>query len=392
MEKIRRIIIPQGSVDTLDYFCLQLKAAWEAMGISVWVWDMHRPLESREEFLSWEDYEDTLYFTMNFVGLSGESQFLEEGRNLLKIHKIPCYCLMVDHPMYYYKQLHQGNEGTRMLCVDKEHCRFMEDYYPGYGKAQFLPLGGTALNTPQNIPWRDRKIDVLLAGNLMSLANLEEIMSHFDEEIQEFCRGVIKHFIEHPGDSTEAGLVEPARIGFGDVEKKDFLRALQSLSVLDLYIRSYYREQVVVKLADAGFVVHVIGKDWEYAKTKNPQNIVRLGVMDSKQCLNYMKQAKIALNVMPWFKEGTHDRIYNGMLQECLVVTDGSRYLGDELKDRENARLYSLSNLDEIVDIVREALQEEDQSEAIAKRGEAFAKEGHTWKNRAERLLAYMSH
>ena len=49
-----------------------------------------------------------------------------------------------------------------------------------------------------------------------------------------------------------------------------------------------------------------------------------------------MRDARIALNVMPWFKDGAHDRVFTAMLQGTAALTDDSRYLREECRDGEN--------------------------------------------------------
>lgn len=47
-----------------------------------------------------------------------------------------------------------------------------------------------------------------------------------------------------------------------------------------------------------------------------------------------MRDARIALNVMPWFKDGAHDRVFTAMLQGTAALTDDSRYLREEWPGR----------------------------------------------------------
>lgn len=80
------------------------------MGKETWFWNLNTPADSRKEFLKFYKEGETVLFTFNFIGLSGEEQFeTEKHSTLWEKYKIPCWCMMVDHPMYYYKQL-SGNK------------------------------------------------------------------------------------------------------------------------------------------------------------------------------------------------------------------------------------------------------------------------------------------
>ena len=43
--------------------------------------------------------------------------------------------------------------------------------------------------------------------------------------------------------------------------------------------------------------------------------------------VDLMYDSKIVLNTMTWFKDGTHDRVFNGMLAGAVAVTDSSIYM-----------------------------------------------------------------
>ena len=49
---------------------------------------------------------------------------------------------------------------------------------------------------------------------------------------------------------------------------------------------------------------------------------------------------------MPWFKDGTHDRVFTAMLQHTLSLTDDSRYLRENFTDKKELVFYSLEKRD----------------------------------------------
>lgn len=52
-----------------------------------------------------------------------------------------------------------------------------------------------------------------------------------------------------------------------------------------------------------------------------------------------LADAKVSLNVMPWFKDGAHDRVFNSILNGAVCVTDPSRYLEEELHEGEGVAM-----------------------------------------------------
>jgi hypothetical protein len=402
--------------------------------IEVWFWDLKHPLNSRETFEKMKPYDDTVLLTFNFIGLSGESQFADGECSIWDTCGIPCICIMVDHPMYYYRQLHTDNHNWTLCCVDRDHCRFVERFYPGYGKVHFLPLAGTKLdgakkltakaaepgrdataqsaaipdrdapaqraaipgrNAPaqsavkhwEKIPVENRPIDLLFAGNYVALSDLLPKIDGMDAESRDYYFSIAKELIAHPNRAIDEVILEYLGRDFPEADSREFLPVMYSMVFIDLYVRSYFRREIVCSLAEAGLPLAVIGKDWEKSGCRNPENLHQTGQLDSRCCLSYMQQSKLSLNIMPWFKDGAHDRIFNAMLQGSAVVTDSSRYLDEILTDGENAILYSLEERELLPDLIRDALRSPARLADIASQGYRTAQGAHTWAHRAEYIL-----
>ena len=122
---------------------------------------------------------------------------------------------------------------------------------------------------------------------------------------------------------------------------------------------------------------------FEDIETKHPGNIISGGSLDSEGCLKMLSDSVICLNVMPWFKRGAHDRIFNTMLNGGVSLTDSSLYLDNWLKDKDNSLIYSLSDLENLPSIVGSGLSDKAGLQDIADNGFKMASEYHTWKQRA---------
>lgn len=394
---IKRIIMIKGAVETLEFFSQRMAERFEKRGIPVWFWDMKNPLKSRrqmERFYlkgKWSAGETALW-TFNFIGLSGESMFEDEERTLWQRYKIRCFCMMVDHPLYYYRQLTYGDSDWTLVCIDRDHQDFVQKYYPQYGTAYFLPLAGTQLTAlPQAsyemVPYRERSIDVLFAGNYVQISMLEQEMGKMEPESRAYYFDRIHSLIDHPQRSLDRELIGSLTLEFPEITREELLETLYHMCVIDLYVRSYFRRNMICSLAEAGIRVHIIGKDWDKAGCKAPENLVMTGELDSLQCLEYMNKSKVSINIIPWFKKGAHDRIFNGMLQGCTVLTDSSSYLDGLMEEGKEYAGFSLENLEEIPDRVKSLLADPGGAEAIAQSGYRFAKQGHTWADRVDTVI-----
>lgn len=74
-------------------------------------------------------------------------------------------------------------------------------------------------------------------------------------------------------------------------------------------------------------------------------------------CAEAIADARISLNVMPWFKDGTHDRVFTAMLQHTLSLTDDSGYLRENFTDKKELVFYSLEKREELPELVKKLLE-----------------------------------
>jgi spore maturation protein CgeB len=161
---------------------------------------------------------------------------------------------------------------------------------------------------------------------------------------------------------------------------------MHKMIFIDLYVRNYWRGMVIKTLAEAGITVDVIGKGWEELECSAMQNVRIHPQTDSLTCLEQLSHAKVSVNVMPWFKDGAHDRVFNSILNGAVCVSDTSRYLSEELKEGEGVSYYDLKHLEQLPVKVKDLLADEKQMRDIAMRGVEKTAEKHTWAQRAIEL------
>ena len=94
---------------------------------------------------------------------------------------------------------------------------------------------------------------------------------------------------------------------------------------------------------------------------------------------------------MTWFKDGTHDRVFNGMLAGAVALSDSSVYMKEEFCgdiDNPDAELvmFELDEIDALPQTVKELLANPKRMQQIADRGREKALPGHTWQVRAREL------
>lgn len=405
MEEIRKIIFIKNAVETLGYFSEQIALELERNGYETCFIDYERMYESMDEMLHFLEREETALVTFNFIGLRGESVFqTESGRSIWQEENLPILNILVDHPLYYHSCLKEAGERMRVFCVDREHVGYVRRFYPGV-KVEFLPLAGNELfvsqkdgehgihrthceDVPEPVLYGQRTFDLVFAANYVSMEMLEEKVKALDDDYRIFYRRITEDLIADPAQSVDAVMERHIRNELGAVPEEQLCAAMSGMIWIDLFARSYFREKVVQTLADAGIIVRVFGADWEKIHCKKPQNVrTSGGKVNSAACVQAMRDARIALNVMPWFKDGAHDRVFTAMLQGTAVLTDDSRYLREECRDGENICFYSLRALQQLPDQVVSLLEDPVRMAELAERGYRMAEKRHRWKNRAGLLM-----
>ena len=385
---MKKIMLFEGDIETQGYFSRQLADGFEALGHETFMFDLSSPYVSTEKFFRFFEKGNTVLVNFNFHGMSGEEYFLDENdRSMWDALNIPSYNIVVDHPMYYHHFLTEVPKNYHHVSIDKNHDKYMERFFPEIERMPFLPLAGTKFNpNKSNVPIEYRKYDVMMVGNYCAPQTFEKFITRIDDEYTAFYYGMIDDLLANPHKTVEevaeAHLVDE----LGEVPEEELKKALAAMTFIDLYVRYTIRGRAVRELADGGIKVHAFGDGWEMVPCKHGENLIVRNNLDSAGCLKKLCQTKISLNVMPWFKDGAHDRIFNTMLNGAVCLTDSSVYLDTILHDGTDSSIYSLAQMEKLPEIAGALLSNPDKMQSIADEGYRLAQAEHTWAHRAKQL------
>lgn len=440
------IIFCRNAVETLTYFSMQMERSFAAWGYETFWMDFDQLGLSTWKLRQAAKENEAVLITFNFIGLSGEEElwdFDEEGnpdRSIWEKLGILCLNIMVDHPIYYYKALRHPVSRLYTFCIDRDHTAYMKRFYPGIPCA-FLPLAGNLGETTeyrkgkntaseqQNIlteavdcgaernsasaekdvwaeesesqqmiqvqenyeEWINRPYELVFTANYVPVSGIEKQLGQLEPEYRDFYYEMIDAFIKNPSQNLLSGMEMYMRREMPDLTDSQLCEAMSTTPAVDLLVRTYFREQTVRALAEGGRPIHLFGKDWEKMPCKNPENLICSGQMvNSADCVQAVKSAKIALNTMPWFKDGAHDRVFTAMLHQTVSLTDDSAYLRSRFADLRAIVYYRLDRLKELPQLVNELLKKPELLYEIAVNGMLSARNMHTWHHRAQELLKYI--
>lgn len=402
---IKRIVMMEGGVETLSYFSHQMAGEFQKLGYAVFFYDLKQEESSAGKLRKFIRPRETVLVTFNFQGLEKEAGVYREGIGYLwDTYHIPCYNIAADHPYFYDDRLKDLPEKYRHISIDRRQKAYFEEFYPEYVSRGFLPLAGTGLRQGEDEAKTGKAgaqgdaeqaapcYDVILTGNYTKLSFFEPYINWINEEYAAFYRGIIDDLLEHPACTAEEVALAHCEREMGK-EPNDQLRiALHKMIFIDLYVRNYWRGKAVRTLVNAGIPVHVVGKGWEELEdVRHPECLKLHPQTDSVTCLEMLADAKVSLNVMPWFKDGAHDRVFNSILNGAVCVTDPSCYLEEELHEGEGVCYVALQDMDALPEKVKDLLQNDSGRNEIVRRGRAIVEQKHTWAQRAKTLAAWIA-
>lgn len=385
---IKKLVLFTKGIETLWFFSEQLGRTFEGLGYEIFYFDQCKEYDSFLKLLWFCEPGVTAAISFNFDGCSGEDYMIDsEGVNFFESRDIPMINIVVDHPFYYHKFLPFLPKDYTQISIDRDHEAYLKRFFPEMKRGPFLPLAGTSIWNRDSLPgWEERPYDVVFTGNYTPPSDFEHVITRIDDEYTEFYYGIINDFIEHPHMGMDEGIIRHLIENVEGIDEAGIKECMPNMIMIDLYVRHYFRGEVVKTLVDAGIRVHCFGAGWDRLECRHPENIVNGNVLDSLGCLQQISRAKISLNVMPWFKQGAHDRVFNSMLNGAVCFTDWSAYMKEILQDKTDVCFYELDELEKLPAQIESLLADRECWEKIQRQAYDTAAGQHTWSKRAERI------
>jgi hypothetical protein len=391
IQKVKKIILFKGQIETLGYFSEQLSKVFVQMGYEVYMFDFANSYQGINDLIWFCEKENTVMITFNFIGINEEDIFvLSNGELFWNQREILCVNIIVDHPFYYHEFFKKPPLRYVLFCIDKNHVRYMERFFPTIQYVSFLPLAGTQISDVF-IPYEDREYDILFTGNYTPPYTFDKYINRIDEDYACFYNKIIDDLVHDPGKTIEEAIEKQTRLDINGLTEEDLKNAFASMIFIDLYVRFHFRALAVKTLVDNGFRVDVYGSGWDLLDCRNKKNLIDHGPIESHECICNMMNSRISLNVMPWFKAGAHDRIFNSMLSKSVSLSDSSTFVTDQFDNNKDIVIYSLAAMDKLPQIAGDILGDPVKAQSIAENGYQKTKAMHSWQNRAVTLSEYIN-
>ncbi len=385
MTEKKRLVLFQGELDTINLFSNELKAGLKELGYEIFDFDLRestRSLGLLYQYIQEKPVTAMIAFNSQFFGMRSPS-----GENVWEVLGIPCINILVDHPYWYHNILLKMPATGIVLCIDKNHMNYVERFYPNIPFNGFLAHGGTGTCEPIK-PITTRKIEVLYGGSLYADRIPPKPTSmdwHFPAE--EVYDRSVAYLLAHPDETVESVIERQLQKEGVMLSEEELRRFISSCVSVERVVSSHFRERIVGSVAKAGILLELYGDGWSDCEWVGLPNVHYGGKVSPDEILSKMADSKIVLNTLPWFKDGSHERVFNAMLCGAAVVSETSRYF-EEILPAAAWVNFDLTE-DGLVTLpqrIKDLLSNEEKLQEIASAGCALASSEHTWKARAQEL------
>jgi glycosyltransferase involved in cell wall biosynthesis len=317
--------------------------------------------------------------SIGYDNVSGSFKDVFDNRNS-KI--IP---FLLDHPIHHRERLMAGYSFYAVLLGDEYCVKFMQSYMKDIPEPVLLQTGG---NKPEKegVEFAKRHNKIVFFGSYNDISKLEKQIDR-----HEFSR-LIRQIIELL--KADTGLTIEAAVDLLEEEKgtaytiHHIVFQMGVFEIIERYIRCFFRTKVLESIIQAGLPIDIYG--WKQAPYGQFPNVTLKDPVPFDEMEDICGKVRFVLNVQPWCKAGTQERVFNAMLCGAVAITDGCDFLREQTVDGRDLILYELDGIEQLPDKIHYYMEHEEAAEQIAANGNKLALENHTWEHRAEELVEYL--
>ena len=317
---------------------------------------------------------------------------LNDGRPLYDAANTTLLAVYVDHPTYHISSLTENIKNFLCCFNDKQHVDYINEILPNHHKISFfLPHGGLTTNIEEDNQIKtfekykkQKTIDIVFAGTF-----LNDIEKPWHDNLacpSKLLDEVFELFMYDDYLSIQEAfkiVFDRNKILFSSIGK---IQLSNLYRVVQNYIRSYSRILLIKKLSESGLNITICGNGWENF-AKEHKNINYIGALDIKENLELIKKAKVLINVTPTLRNGSHERVFTGMLNNTVLFSDRSRYYDEFFENEKDILYYSFNSLDKDIERLKSILSDDKKLFEISQNAYEIANKYHTWENRVDTIL-----
>lgn len=365
-----RVLLFYGSIKSLNHFTDNANAFLKKVGCETFICTL--PLAEGEESALENFIREGLHAVIMYDGIG--MRFKELYNQL----DVPVVNILMDHPMTLWHSMAVPPQKYIQFSPDENHTVFSKKYW-NVKNSLFLPHMGTA----PVFSGGERSFGLLFSGSYTPIDILLNEVEQVTAEggLRDLCFHMIDYMLIDSTMTIEEACLIALRDKGTNPSPRELALILTQTKAVDVYIRMCYRDRVVRTILDYGIEITVIGGGWDKSDFISYPNFHWISSMPFDETFQYMRKSKLVLNVMPWFKAGTHDRIFNTLLSGACPISDKSKWLEEKFRDKEDIAFYDLDNLEALPELIEELLQNDNLREEIIRNGQEKVIHRYTTEN-----------
>lgn len=362
------IIKGETQYDVMRTWCIELEKGFLKLGIEVVVYDFknHHRLQ----------FDDDVDFYVAFNGWTLPS--LND-----KVKK-PIIMYLADHVNDHYERILSLKNKDILTVMDRFDFEIMEAVNIQQN-AYFLPHAALELNYLKT----EKNIDVLFLGSYSNpqifLDTLESI-NKIAPAVYPLLLSILNECLEDRSKHYYTYSLSIFKQYGLNVSITENNVLLEYINVVGRYIYSIQRENFLKFLADNGLTIHVYGEKWGESKLFYHPNIVFNTPVNYFEAQELIKKSRIMVNMQPFLRDGTHERVFAGLANNTFVVSNKTTYLEDEFSKFEKIVFYEHENDEAILIKMKDILNAVDNDDSVDDVLE-YLNENHTYQIRAKNLV-----
>jgi hypothetical protein len=328
---------------------------------------------------------------------------LDDGSYYLDHINAPFYNYILDNPLYHHSTLSCRISNYNVLLVDGNHCEYVREYYPHIKSVDRVMLGADI--SEESLGCEKDKY-LLFMGTYRNPSDYLVQINHMAQKIkngnacfadlnhEENMKNMISIMTRDTGCTMEQALKGVLRAEGVDISKSEFALLMNYYYPVEMYLRNLYRDRLIKVFSESALPVKAAGDGWEKCECAVSSNLKIERPVKFDKSYEMIAHNQILLDSSPFFKNGAHDRIFAGMANFSVVLTDNNPYIEENFAKKSLLMTYSLENLNskEGADMIRsraeEMLNNTELCREMADRAYEEYMKKYTWRCTAENILS----
>ena len=354
-----RFLLGYTSIDSLNHFIDEIDLELKRLGHQTYIADFCN-VNNRQlsEFCS-NPVDGAILLDMAVL-----------DRDYYDMRNIPVVNILVDHPMTFTEVMLHPPKRYIQFSTDENHVSYSKRFYH-IQHSYFLPHIGTIPPTTGGQPLEKRKHQILFPGSYVPYNTFyQKIKSaQISDEIKMLYMETLEQMLDCPENTLEYAFEKCLKDRNIELNDEIVAQILANGKDLDWFVRMYYRYKTVSQIVREGYPLRVVGSGWEQTNIEEFPNAEILSPRNFSEIFPLMEDARITLNVMPWFKAGSHDRIFDSLLRGSCPLTDESSWLIKNFVPEKDTVYYTLDKLEKLPDIIENLLYDDERLYSVIQNG-----------------------